>query len=79
MVFAFLRGWWNVSLDESLRPRPGFLLPSRWERALLACGYDDVCVVPGEDWFAGPCRGGVIVARKRSRPEISGLTTAKVA
>jgi SAM-dependent methyltransferase len=61
VVFAFLRGWWDVTLDR-LRPRPGFMLPSEWERALNACGYRPVSLIPGESSFAGPCRGGLIIA-----------------
>lgn len=64
LVFAFLRGWWDVSLDACLRPRAGFLLPAEWERALLACGYARVHLLPGEDWFTGPCRGGLVIAEK---------------
>jgi SAM-dependent methyltransferase len=65
IVFAFLRGWWDVSLDPVVRPRPGFLLPDEWEVALRACGYDPVSLLPGEAWFRGPCRGGVVIARKQ--------------
>ena len=64
LVFAFLRGWWDVSTNHPLRPRPGFLMPNRWKDALLACGYRSVYSLPGEDWFAGPCRGGLILAQK---------------
>jgi microcystin synthetase protein McyE len=64
LVFAFLPGWWNVALDPVLRPRPGFLLPAEWIRALRACGYQPVRVLPGEGWFGGPCRGGLIIAGK---------------
>jgi SAM-dependent methyltransferase len=64
LVFAFLRGWWDVSTDQTLRPRPGFLMPSQWKDALQACGYRRVYMLPGEDWFAGPCRGGLILAQK---------------
>jgi SAM-dependent methyltransferase len=66
VVFAFLRGWWDVSTDARWRPNPGFLLPRQWKKALLACGYDAVRLLPGEDWFRGPCRGGIILARKSS-------------
>jgi pyochelin synthetase len=65
VVFAFLRGWWDVSLDPVVRPRPGFLLPSEWEAALRVCGFSPVYLLPGEAWFRGSCRGGVIVARKQ--------------
>ena len=71
LVFAFLRGWWDVWTDSVLRPRPGFLLPAEWEAALLASGYQHVRVLPGENWFAGPCRGGLIMAGKGIR-EASG-------
>jgi SAM-dependent methyltransferase len=64
LIFAFLRGWWDVSTDPVLRPRPGFLLPAEWGTALLASGYQQVRALPGEGWFAGPCRGGLIMARK---------------
>ncbi len=62
LVYAFLRGWWDVTLDPALRPRAGFLLPGQWTRALSECGYQPVCTLPGEDWFTGPCRGGLIIA-----------------
>lgn len=71
VVFGFLRGWWDVGLDD-LRPRPGFMLPSAWERALRACGYEAVSLIPGERWFAGPCRGGLIVARAPGVPKSRG-------
>jgi SAM-dependent methyltransferase len=64
LVFAFLRGWWDVSIDPILRPRCGFLLPTQWTKALLTCGYQKVHALPGEEWFAGPCRGGLIIAEK---------------
>ena len=64
VVFAFLRGWWNVSTEPPWRLRPGFLLPGQWKHALLECHYDPVELLPGEDWFRGPCRGGVILAQK---------------
>ena len=67
LIFAFLRGWWDVSTDSVLRPRPGFLLPAEWEAALLASGYQHVRVLPGENWFAGPCHGGLIMAGKGIR------------
>jgi SAM-dependent methyltransferase len=66
VIFAFLRGWWDVSVDPVLRRRPGFLLPSEWQKALLACGFDSVYLLPGEDWFRGPCRGGVVIAGKQT-------------
>jgi pyochelin synthetase len=65
VVFAFLRGWWDVSLDPVVRPRPGFLLPTEWEAALRVCGFSPVFLLPGEEWFRRSCRGGVIVARKQ--------------
>lgn len=71
IVFAFLRGWWDVAVD-SLRPRPGFMLPSEWGRALNACGYDPVCLIPGEGWFGGPCRGGLILAGTSREPTECG-------
>ena len=64
LVFAFLRGWWDVSTDQALRPRPGFLMPDQWKDALLAGGYRRVYGLPGQDWFAGPCRGGLMLAEK---------------
>lgn len=72
IVFAFLRGWWDVAVD-SLRPRAGFMLPSEWGRALTACGYDPVSLIPGEGWFAGSCRGGLIVAGTPGRRAESGV------
>lgn len=71
VVFGFLPGWWDVGLDD-LRPRPGFMLPSEWGRALRACGYAAVSQIPGERWFAGPCRGGLIVANAPGRPGDTG-------
>lgn len=65
VVFAFLRSWWDVMV-EPMRPRPGFLMPSEWKSALRACNFDPVFLLPGEKWFRGPCRGGVIVARKQA-------------
>jgi SAM-dependent methyltransferase len=62
VVFGFLRGWWDVGLDAWLRPRPGFLFPAEWERILGASGFGRVMALPGEDWFAGACRGGLVVA-----------------
>jgi len=64
LIYAFLHGWWDVSLDATMRPRPGFLLPSEWTTALRACGFDRVQTLPGEEWFDGPCRGGLIIAAK---------------
>lgn len=63
LVFAFLRGWWDVSLDARLRPRPGFLFPSEWIELLRACGYQNICALPGESWFPRACRGGLMVAQ----------------
>jgi SAM-dependent methyltransferase len=65
VVFGFLRGWWNVSAEPPWRLRPGFLLPGQWQEALLECHYDSVELLPGEDWFRGTCRGGVILAQKK--------------
>jgi hypothetical protein len=39
-------------------------LPTQWTKALLTCGYQKVHALPGEEWFAGPCRGGLIIAEK---------------
>ena len=64
LVFAFLRGWWDVSTDYPLRPSPGFLMPNQWSDMLLANGYRPVFRLPGEDWFAGPCRGGLVLAQR---------------
>jgi SAM-dependent methyltransferase len=77
VVFGFLRGWWDVALD-GLRPRPGFMMPSAWERALRACGYEAVSLIPGERWFDGPCRGGLVVARAPARPDESDSGPATV-
>lgn len=63
IVFAFLRGWWDASLEPPWRQSPGFLWPYQWKRALIAAGYYPVRVLPGEEWFHGPCRGGVVLAR----------------
>ena len=63
-VFAFLRGWWDVMLDPAWRPRPGFLFPGEWVSLLRHCGYASVTAFPGEGWFAGDCRGGLVVGRK---------------
>jgi SAM-dependent methyltransferase len=63
VVVGFLRGWWDVTLTQ-YRPRPGFLLPSEWLELLRVCGYQGAVAVPGEDWFQGPCRGGLLMARK---------------
>jgi SAM-dependent methyltransferase len=65
LVFAFLRGWWDVATELPWRPDSGFLLPSQWQGVLLGCGYDPVHLLPGEAWFRGPCRGGAILARKQ--------------
>jgi SAM-dependent methyltransferase len=62
VVFAFLRGWWDVSLDPRLRPRPGFLFPSEWMELLQFCGYRNVTTLPGEPWFREACRGGLLIA-----------------
>jgi SAM-dependent methyltransferase len=64
IVFAFLRGWWDVQLDARFRPRPGFLFPSEWLECARASGYCDAQALPGEAWFSGPCRGGLLIARK---------------
>jgi SAM-dependent methyltransferase len=64
LIFAFLRGWWDVRVDPLLRPRPGFLFPAEWRKALLSCGFNSAAILPGESWFSGPCRGGIIVASK---------------
>ena len=64
LVFGFLSGWWDVATEPALRPSPGFLFPSQWQRLLRACGFDAVEALPGESWFDGPCRGGLIVAAK---------------
>ena len=63
-VFAFLRGWWDVTLDPELRPRPGFLFPREWIRLLAHCGFANASAAPGEEWFPGDCRGGLVVAKK---------------
>ena len=64
VVFAFLRGWWDVSLEPPWRQSPGFLWPSQWKGALMAAGYDPVRALPGEERFRAPCRGGVVLARR---------------
>ena len=64
LVFGFLPGWWDVATNPQLRPSPGFLFPSQWRQLLHACGFDVVEAMPGESWFDGPCRGGLIVAAK---------------
>lgn len=64
LVFGFLSGWSDVATEPALRPSPGFLFPSQWQRLLRACGFDAVEALPGESWFDGPCRGGLIVAAK---------------
>lgn len=69
VVFAFLRSWWDVMI-EPMRPRPGFLMPSEWELALRTCNFDPVYLLPGEEWFQGPCRGGVMVARKQASSSV---------
>jgi SAM-dependent methyltransferase len=71
LVFSFLRDWWDVSLDPALRPRPGFLLPGEWKRILRSVGYDPIEVLPGESWFDGSCRGGLILAGKGNAGESS--------
>jgi SAM-dependent methyltransferase len=64
VVFAFLRGWWDVQLDPVFRPRPGFLFPNEWLALLDATGYKTARALPGEDWFRGDCRGGVVVGTR---------------
>jgi SAM-dependent methyltransferase len=64
LVFGFLPGWWDVATNSQLRPSPGFLFPSQWRQLLHASGFDVVEAMPGESWFDGPCRGGLIVAAK---------------
>jgi SAM-dependent methyltransferase len=66
VVFAFLRGWWDVQFDTVHRPRPGFLFPAEWLELLQAAGYQNARSLPGEQWFSGPCRGGLIVASRGS-------------
>ncbi len=63
LVFAFLRDWWDVEIDPPWRLRPGFMLPSEWKAALLGCGFQEVHLLPGEQGFHGPCRGGLVIAR----------------
>jgi SAM-dependent methyltransferase len=75
VVFAFLRGWWDVAIDPLLRPQPGLLFPNEWKNALLACGYDSVHLLPGEDWFRTSCRGGVVLAGKETREPVVELLT----
>jgi SAM-dependent methyltransferase len=67
VVFGFLRGWSNVSVEPPWRLSTGFLLPTQWKGALESVGYDPVHVLPGERWFRGPCRGGLVLARKPER------------
>jgi SAM-dependent methyltransferase len=69
LVFAFLRGWWDVELDPVWRPRPGFLLPDQWVKILRQCGYQPVHALPGEGWYPGPCRGGLVAAGKAAGGE----------
>jgi SAM-dependent methyltransferase len=76
LVYAFLCGWWDVKLDPLLRPRPGFLLPTEWRKVLRACGFEPIQVLPGESWFAGPCRGGLIIAGKGMRGVGNGAAEA---
>jgi polyketide synthase PksN len=64
MMLAFLAGWWDVTLDPMLRPRPGLLFPSEWLELFRVCGYQSAMALPGEAWFRGSCRGGLLVARK---------------
>jgi SAM-dependent methyltransferase len=64
MVVAFLTGWWDVTLNPPLRPRPGLLFPSEWLELFRVCGYQSAMALPGEVWFRGPCRGGLLLARK---------------
>jgi SAM-dependent methyltransferase len=62
LVFAFLSGWWDVPIDPLKRPREGFLFPHEWIDLLRSCGYGNALALPGEDWFRGACRGGLIAA-----------------
>jgi SAM-dependent methyltransferase len=64
IVFGFLRGWWDVAMEQPWRPRPGFLLPVGWEGILQENGFGQLVSLPGQHWFAGPCRGGLIIAQK---------------
>jgi len=62
-TIGFLRGWWDVTLTEH-RPRPGLLFPAEWLELLRISGYHEAMAFPGEDWFRGPCRGGLLMARR---------------
>jgi SAM-dependent methyltransferase len=66
VVFAFLRGWWDVHLDPVHRPRPGFLFPTEWLQLMRLAGYQNATALPGEQWFSSACRGGLIAASRSS-------------
>jgi SAM-dependent methyltransferase len=48
LVFAFLRGWWDVPR------RPGFLFPSEWLALLQLCGFENSTALPARIGFAAP-------------------------
>ena len=61
VVFAFLRGWWDVSTDRADASRPGFLLPSEWQRALADLRFRLRCTCCRVRTGSGP------VPRRRDR------------
>lgn len=46
LVFQVLDSFTAVATDAALRPRPGFLAPEEWRRALAAAGFADVGIFP---------------------------------
>lgn len=63
LLFGFLEGWWNVEIDASSRPQPGFLMPSGWQTLLEDAGLVNVFALPGEAYFKDTCYGGLVIGQ----------------
>lgn len=60
LIFGFLEGWWDVAVDPTIRPEPGFLKAEAWIELLRRCGLPHACMLPRSN----PGLGGVVVGRR---------------
>jgi SAM-dependent methyltransferase len=63
LLFGILEGWWSVTTDSTLRPQPGWLLPSTWKALFEDAGFAGTCALPEEGYFGRDNYGGVIVGQ----------------
>ena len=62
LIFGFLDGWWDVEVDPTFRPEPGFLRSAAWIRLFRHCGLANVGVL-GAD-LGDHDLGGVVMGER---------------